>query len=95
MWWSSFGIGGKEAETLLDRAGMTLNKNTIPDDTRTPSDPSGIRFGTPALTTRGFTADACREVAQLMLEVLTKRDDETVARVRTRVTELAQAHPIP
>jgi len=91
----SFGIGGKEAEILLDRAGMTLNKNSIPDDTRPPSDPSGIRFGTPALTTRGFDAEACREVARLMLEVLTKRDDETITRVRTRVAELAAAHPIP
>ena len=92
---SSFGIGGKEAETLLDRAGITLNKNSIPNDTRPPSDPSGIRFGTPALTTRGFNADDCREVAQLMLEILNKRDDETIARVRARITELAQTHPIP
>lgn len=92
---TSFGIGGKEAEALLDRAGITLNKNTIPDDTRGPLDPSGIRFGTPALTTRGFDADTCREVAQLMLDVLRKRDDETVARVHARVKELAAAHPIP
>lgn len=92
---SSFGIGGKEAETLLDRAGITLNKNTIPNDTRAPSDPSGIRFGTPALTTRGFSAGECGEVAQLMLEVLEKRDEDTIARVRARVTGLAQAHPIP
>lgn len=92
---SSFGIGGKEAETLLDRAGITLNKNTIPNDLRGPLDPSGIRFGTPSLTTRGFNAQECREVAQLMLDVLNKRDDETITRVRARVTELAQAHPIP
>ncbi len=92
---TSFGIAGKEAETLLDAAAITLNKNAIPDDTRGPMDPSGIRFGTPALTTRGFGADACREVAELMLEVLTKRDQGTIARVRTRVQELAAAHPIP
>lgn len=92
---TSFGIGGKEAETLLDHAGITLNKNAIADDTRGPMDPSGIRFGTPALTTRGFDAKVCAEVAELMVEVLTKRDDETVERVRARVLELAQAHPIP
>lgn len=92
---SSFGIGGKEAEALLDRAGITLNKNAIPDDARGPMDPSGIRFGTPALTTRGFDADACRDVAQLMLEVLTRRDNATIARVKARVTEIAKAHPIP
>ena len=52
--WSSFGIGGAEAESVLDRAGITLNKNVIADDTRKPMDPSGIRFGTPAMTTRGM-----------------------------------------
>lgn len=92
---SSFDLSGKEAEELLDRAGMTLNKNTIPDDTRGPLDPSGIRFGTPALTTRGFDTEACREVAHLMLDVLMKGDDATIETVRARVTELAQAHPIP
>jgi len=92
---ASFGIGGKEAEALLDRAGITLNKNTIPDDAHGPMDPSGIRFGTPALTTRGFDADACREVAQLMLDVLTKQDEAAVESVRIRVEDLARAHPIP
>lgn len=92
---SSFDLSGKEAEQLLDRAGMTLNKNTIPDDERGPLDPSGIRFGTPALTTRGFDTEACREVAHLMLDVLMKGDDATIDAVRARVTEMAQAHPIP
>ncbi|HWU24270.1 MAG TPA: serine hydroxymethyltransferase [Candidatus Paceibacterota bacterium] len=92
---SSFDLSGREAEELLDRAGMTLNKNTIPDDERGPLDPSGIRFGTPALTTRSFDTEACREVAHLMLDVLTKGDDATIDAVRARVTEMAQAHPIP
>ncbi len=93
--WTSFQIPGGEAETLLDAAGITLNKNSIADDTRRPMDPSGIRFGTPALTTRGFDEDASRAVATLMLEVLTKRDDATVGRVREEVRALADAHPIP
>jgi glycine hydroxymethyltransferase len=93
--WSSFGISGAEAETLLDNAGMTLNKNSIANDTRGPMDPSGIRFGTPAMTTRGFDASASKEVAQLMLNVLKNRDDATVAAARARVHELAAAHPIP
>ncbi|CAN5680896.1 serine hydroxymethyltransferase [soil metagenome] len=93
--WSSFGISGAEAETLLDNAGMTLNKNSIANDTRSPMDPSGIRFGTPAMTTRGFDVEASKEVAQLMLNVLKNRDDETVAAARARVYELAAAHPIP
>lgn len=93
--WSSFSIPGGEAETLLDAAGITLNKNAIADDTRKPMDPSGIRFGTPALTTRGFGADDCREIARLMLEVLTKRDTATVERVRGEVKQMAESHPIP
>ncbi len=93
--YGSLGITGGEAETLLDRAGITLNKNSIANDTRTPFDPSGIRFGTPAMTTRGFVEEESREVAMLMLEVLQKRDDATVEAVGRRITELAESHPIP
>ncbi|MBU0750442.1 serine hydroxymethyltransferase [Patescibacteria group bacterium] len=93
--WSSYEISGGEAETLLDRAGITLNKNSIADDTRKPMDPSGIRFGTPSLTTRGFTTSECEAVAKMMIEILKKRDDETVERVREEVRVLAAAHPIP
>ena len=91
----SLGISGAEAEKLLDEAGITLNKNVIADDARKPMDPSGIRFGTPAITTRGFTQGDCSRVAELMLEVLTKRDAATVARVREEIRALALAHPIP
>lgn len=88
----SLGISGGEAEKLLDEAGITLNKNMIADDSRKPMDPSGIRFGTPALSTRGFTADECAEVAKLMLEVLKSRD---AAAALPKVRELAKSHPIP
>ncbi len=93
--WKSFGISGGEAETLLDSIGITLNKNIIPDDTRKPMDPSGIRFGTPALTTRGFTEKECAHVAELMLDTLTKHDDATIASAQKTVRELAKTHPIP
>lgn len=93
--WSSFAISGGEAETLLDSAGMTLNKNAIADDTRKPMDPSGIRFGTPAITTRGFVKDDARRVAELMIQILKNKDDATVARVRDEVRTLALAHPVP
>ncbi|MHB8914052.1 MAG: serine hydroxymethyltransferase, partial [Minisyncoccota bacterium] len=93
--WSSFNISGGEAETLLDRVGITLNKNTIADDTRGPIDPSGIRFGTPAMTTRGFSEADSTQVAKLMLEVLRDRDDVTVAKAQNKIRELAAAHPIP
>lgn len=93
--WTSFGISGGEAETLLDRAGITLNKNAIADDTRKPMDPSGIRFGTPAMTTRGFKEEESTQVAKLMIDVLTTRDDATIERAHQEVKKLALAHPIP
>jgi glycine hydroxymethyltransferase len=91
----SFGLGGKEAQELLDGAGITVNKNVIPDDSRNPSDPSGIRFGTPALTSRGFSAGECREVAMLMIDILANKTDGSVSAARARVRGLAAAHPIP
>ncbi|MDO8593863.1 MAG: serine hydroxymethyltransferase [bacterium] len=93
--WTSFGISGGEAEKLLDRAGITLNKNAIADDTRKPMDPSGIRFGTPAMTTRGFKEKECKKVAEIMIEVLTKRRPAAVAKAKKEVKKLALAHPIP
>ena len=92
---TSFGISGADAEALLDRAGITLNKNVIANDTRKPMDPSGIRFGTPALTTRGFNEKDSASVATLMVEVLTKRDSAAVAAARDAVHTLAGTHPIP
>lgn len=93
--WKSFEISGGDAETLLDRAGITLNKNAIADDTRKPMDPSGIRFGTPAMTTRGFSKEDSKQVAELMVEVLTKRDDETVAKAKDTIRTLALSRPVP
>ncbi len=91
----SIGISGGDAETLLDRAGITLNKNSIADDTRKPLDPSGIRFGTPAMTTRGFGVAECKQVAQHMIDILTKRDDATVTSAHDAIIALAEAHPVP
>jgi glycine hydroxymethyltransferase len=66
------GIGGKEASERLESQGIILNKNTIPYDHRTPGDPSGIRLGTPALTTRGMKEPEMKKIAELIDEVLTK-----------------------
>src|SRR6185436_11863796 len=71
----SLGISGQEAETLLDTVGITLNKNSIADDTRKPMDPSGIRFGTPAITTRKFTEKESTRVAELMVDAMQHKDD--------------------
>lgn len=89
---SSLGISGAEAEALLDEAGITLNKNVIADDPRNPLDPSGIRFGSPALTTRGFNESDSNRVAELMLEVLTTKSSK---KAKDEVRSLALAHPIP
>ena len=80
---------------MLDEVGITLNMNMIADDPRKPMDPSGIRFGTPAMTTRGFKETESREVAELMISVLTKLDDAAVSDAHRKVKELAKKHPIP
>jgi glycine hydroxymethyltransferase len=89
---SSLGISGGEAEKLLDEAGITLNKNAIADDTRKPMDPSGIRFGTPAITTRGFNQKDSKRVAELMLDVLKSKD---ASKAREEIRALSLAHPVP
>jgi len=88
------GLTGKEAEKLLDQAAITVNKNTIPGDPQSPFVTSGIRIGTPAVTTRGFTEVEVRKVAKLIDEVLTKRDEATIARVKKEVRELTDEFPL-
>jgi glycine hydroxymethyltransferase len=90
----SKGLTGKDAEKLLDRAAITVNKNTIPGDPQSPFVTSGIRIGTPAVTTRGFTEPEMRRVAQLIDDVLTSREDATIARVKHEVRELTQEFPL-
>jgi len=91
--YGSLGITGAEAEKLLDEACITLNKNMIANDPRKPMDPSGIRFGTPAMTTRGLKEAESKQVAQLMLDVLTKKTPASAA--KAEITKIALAHPIP
>jgi glycine hydroxymethyltransferase len=91
-----FGIGGKIAEETLDRCGITVNKNMIPYDDRKPMDPSGIRIGTPALTTRGMGPAQMQEVGDWILTVLRNVNDEaTLQRVRGDISELCQQFPVP
>ncbi len=86
---------GKEVEEALEEAGVVLNANTVPGETRSAFNPSGIRAGTPALTTRGFDEDDCREVADLIYEVVeAPHDDEVVAEVSDRVDELTDTYPL-
>jgi glycine hydroxymethyltransferase len=86
---------GKEVEEALEEAGIVLNANTVPGETRSPFNPSGIRAGTPGLTTRGFGEEACREVADLIVRVVDDPADEDVkAEVSDRVDELTDEYPL-
>ena len=86
---------GKEVEEALASAGIIMNANTVPGETRSAFNPSGIRLGTPALTTRGFTESACREVADLIMQVVDDPHDErVVADVAARVEELTDEYPL-
>ena len=88
-------VTGKDAEHLLDAAGLTVNKNSIPGEPRSPFVTSGIRVGSAAGTTRGFTADEFREIGGLIARVVFNADDEGVGTtVRARVDELLEAHPL-
>ncbi len=92
----SIGVTGKEAQTALDSVGITLNMNTIPDDTRKPMDPSGIRFGTPAITTRGMKEKECARVAQIMIEVLRNIDNKKIKeKAKAEIKKIAKKFPIP
>jgi glycine hydroxymethyltransferase len=91
----SKGVRGKEAEASLDRARITVNKNTIPFDANPPLNPSGIRLGSPAVTTRGFRETEMREVASLVAEVLRNvHSEDVIAAVRRRVADLTERFPL-
>ncbi len=93
---TSKGLTGKIAEVALGRAGITVNKNLIPFDKRKPMDPSGIRMGTPALTTRGLREDAIKQVAAWIITVLADSDNAALAeRVRREIREFARDYPVP
>lgn len=90
-----FGLTGKDAEKLLDEVNITVNKNSIPFETLSPFKTSGIRLGTPAITSRGFDQADCAKVAELIIQVLENpTDDQVLASVKNQVQALTDAHPI-
>jgi len=93
---SSLGVTGQEAETVLDEVGITLNKNMIADEPRTAMDPSGIRFGTPAMTTRGMMEEQATRLAEIMIEVMRNKDDAVKkAELQKEVQAMCEAYPVP
>jgi glycine hydroxymethyltransferase len=89
-------VTGKTAEAVLERCGITVNKNMIPFDERKPLDPSGIRIGTPALTTRGMGRDEMQSVGQWMLQALRAPADTALhAQIRGEVRDLCAQFPVP
>ncbi|MCC7422220.1 MAG: serine hydroxymethyltransferase [Planctomycetaceae bacterium] len=93
---TTIGLTGKIAEKALDHAGITVNKNMIPYDPRKPLDPSGIRVGTPALTTRGMKEAEMKKVGQWILTVLKAAEDAaTIDRVKSEIREFTKAFPVP
>lgn len=92
----SFGIDGKIAEDALDSIGLTLNKNAVPDDPLPPFRPSGIRLGTPALTTRGLREEHMAQIADYMKQAIDRRDDtEALAGLRAQVRQWLREFPLP
>lgn len=93
---TTLGIGGKLAEAALDKAGITVNKNMIPYDERKPVDPSGVRIGTPALTTRGMGVGEMRKVGDWILQALrAASDDAALSKIHGEVRELCKQFPVP
>ncbi len=91
----SKGVSGKEAEIALDKARITVNKNAIPFDTNPPLNPSGIRLGSPAVTTRGFDVPEMREVASVIAQILRDvKSEENIQAVRARVEALTTRFPL-
>ncbi len=94
--YGSLGITGQEAETVLDEVGITLNKNMIAGETRTALDPSGIRFGTPALTTRGMKEGEATKLAEIMITTMRAKDDRVKkSALQKEVQIICEAFPVP
>lgn len=91
----SKGVTGKEAELALDKIGITINKNMIPDDPRSPFDPSGVRIGTPAITTRGMKEEEVRKIANwINAAIESHQDEEVLGVIRKEVIKLCKKFPL-
>jgi len=93
--YKSFGLDGKVVEVALDAIGLTLNANVIPDDTLSSFKPSGIRLGTPAITTRGLVENDMVQISKWMKQAIDERDNlDTLDRLRKEVVVFTMSHPL-
>ena len=93
---ASTNLGGKKAEAVLDACGITVNMNMIPFDDRKPMDPSGIRIGTPALTTRGMGPDEMTRIGGWIHQALAGADDTSLHQsIRSEIAEMCESFPVP
>lgn len=93
---TSKGVSGKEAEDILDKVGISVSRSTIPNDPNPPMNPSGVRYGTPAITTRGMKEDEIKKVAAWINKAIENREDESaLAQIKNEVRELCLKFPIP
>ena len=93
--YNSFGITGKDAESLLDKIHITLNKNTIPNETLSPMKASGVRIGSPAMTTRGLKEKDFEKIANIIYKVLSNPNDKKVLKEeKQKVLELTKKYPL-
>lgn len=92
---SNKNISGHEAQIALDKAGITVNKNMVPDDSRSPLDPSGIRIGTPAITTRGMKEPEMKKIAEWIDEVIINHtNEEKIMEIKNQISELTEKFPL-
>lgn len=90
------GLSGREAEDILDKIGISVSRSTIPNDPRPPLDPSGIRLGTPAMTTRGMGREEVKEIVSYIDQALSKKDDsQLISQLREAVREICRRFPLP
>lgn len=93
---TSFGVDGKEAEEALEKVGLYANKNAIPNDSNPPYKPSGLRFGTPSITTRGLTEQDMDVLAKWITDsIKNRKDDNKISQIKLEVQEFAKQFPIP
>ena len=90
---SGLDVTGKELETMLDQVNITLNKNAVPFDQRSPFITSGVRIGTPSVTSRGFDEDDCRKIAELITMIIREKEG-AFDKVREEVAKLIAKHPL-